>query len=273
MNYRSFSDMNDAIVRNLAKFPHDVDLVVGIPRSGMMPANLLAMYLNKPYTSIEQVCNGVIYANGKRKIDDNWEIRKVLVVDDSVGRGNQMKEAKEALAGFDFCKVFAAIYVRPENADVVDVYCETVESPRLFQWNIFNCKMVEKSMYDIDGVLCADPEIDDDGEQYIEAISNAKPLFVPKYTIDTIITCRLEKYRDITAKWLQEHGITYKRLIMLAMETKEERQKWGKHGDWKAYYYSHSRTKLFVESSLSQAQKIHQITGKPVFCTKTMSFV
>ena len=48
MNYRSFADMNNDLVRNLARFPHDVDLIVGIPRSGMLPANLLALYLNKP---------------------------------------------------------------------------------------------------------------------------------------------------------------------------------------------------------------------------------
>ena len=30
----------------------NVDLVVGIPRSGMLPANLIAMYLNKPFTDI-----------------------------------------------------------------------------------------------------------------------------------------------------------------------------------------------------------------------------
>ena len=40
-HYKSFSDLNSAIIRNLHKFPHDIDIVVGIPRSGMLPANLV----------------------------------------------------------------------------------------------------------------------------------------------------------------------------------------------------------------------------------------
>lgn len=272
MNYRSIADMNDAIVKNLGKFPHDVDLVVGIPRSGMMPANLLAMYLNKPFTSIEQFCNGVIYANGERKID-RGTIRKILVVDDSVGTGSQMRKAKETLKSFSLRKVFAAIYVKPENASVVDIYCEPVDTPRLFEWNIFNCKKVETSMYDMDGVLCVDPNVDDDGEKYIAAITNANPLYIPKYTIDTIITCRLEKYRSITKQWLKKHGVHYKHLIMLDLATKEERRQWAKHGEWKAKHYADSKNGLFIESGVSQAKAIKQLTGKPVFCTKTMSFV
>lgn len=272
MNYRSFADMNEAIVKNLGRFPHDVDLIIGIPRSGMMPANLLAMYLNKPFTSIEQFCCGVIYANGERKID-RGTICKILVVDDSVGTGSQMRKAKEALLGYNISKVFAAIYVKPENAAVVDLYCEAVDTPRLFEWNIFNCKKVEHSMYDMDGVLCVDPEVDDDGERYIAAITNAKPLYVPKYTIDTIITCRLDKYRQITKQWLKKHGVHYNHLITLPLATKEERQQWGKHGEWKAEHYANSKAGLFIESGLSQAKTIKRLTGKPVFCTKTMSFV
>ena len=40
IEYRSIADMNNIIVKNLQKLPHDIDLVVGIPRSGLLPANL-----------------------------------------------------------------------------------------------------------------------------------------------------------------------------------------------------------------------------------------
>jgi len=272
MNYRSIANMNDAIVRNLGRFPHDADLIIGIPRSGMMPANLLAMYLNKPFTSIEQFCNGVIYANGERKID-RGTIRKVLVVDDSICSGNQMRKAKEALQSYNIGKIFAAIYVKPENASVVDIYCEEVDMPRVFQWNIFNSKNAEKSMFCMDGVLCVDPKINDDSEQYIASIVNAKPLYIPKYTIDTIITCRPEKYRAITEKWLKKYDVTYKHLIMLPLNTNEGLQKVEKFGEWKAKHYADSKTILFIESYVSQAMVIKQITDKQVFCTETMKFV
>lgn len=50
MNYRSISDLNQIILKRLYIIPRDIDLVVGIPRSGMFPANLLALYLNRPVT-------------------------------------------------------------------------------------------------------------------------------------------------------------------------------------------------------------------------------
>lgn len=219
INYKSFADMNETIVKNLHKFPHDIDLVIGIPRSGMMPANLIALYLNKPYTSIEQFCNGVIYANGSRLIDIS-DINKVLVIDDSSNTGKELNKAKDLLKDFNITKIFGAIYVTFKQSSVVDVYCEIVEQPRLFQWNVFNTSKVKYSMFDLDGVLCTDPEIDDDGEQYIKQITTAKPLYIPKYTIDNIVTCRLEKYRDLTEKWLKENNVSYNHLTMLDFSTK-----------------------------------------------------
>lgn len=37
MNYRSISDLNQIILKRLYIIPRDIDLVVGIPRSGMFP--------------------------------------------------------------------------------------------------------------------------------------------------------------------------------------------------------------------------------------------
>lgn len=264
--------MNSDILGNLHKFPHDVDLIVGIPRSGMLPANLLALYLNKPFTSVEQYRNGIIYTNGSRLID-RTEIHKILVIDDSVSSGSAMTAAKEQLRDTPAEKVYAAVYVTPKGSRFVDVYCDVVGQPRVFQWNIFNSQRIEKAMFDIDGVLCADPAIDDDGEQYIREITNAKPLYIPKYTIDTIVTCRLEKYRAITEKWLQDHGVQYKHLVMLDLPTKADRLRWGRHGQWKGEVYAESDDILFYESSIRQAKKIKQASCKPVFCIETMDFV
>lgn len=272
MNYKSFNDLNDCILKNLYKFPHDADLIVGIPRSGMLPANLLALYLNKPYTSIEQFQNGVIYANGYRNID-NKNIKKIIIIDDSINTGLQMNKAKEQLKNHQVEKIFSAVYASSQSINKVNIYCEIVSQPRMFQWNIFNHGFIENSMFDIDGVLCSDPKVDDDGELYINEITNAKPLYIPKYTIDTIITCRLEKYRDITEKWLKDNGVKYKKLIMLPFKTKAERVAWGKHGIWKGEKFRDSNTNIFYESSLLQARQIKSITNKDVFCIETMSFI
>ena len=47
MNYRNIADLNNTILQRLHIIPRDFDLIVGVPRSGMLPANLLALYLNK----------------------------------------------------------------------------------------------------------------------------------------------------------------------------------------------------------------------------------
>lgn len=272
MNYRSFADMNRAIVKNLHRFPHDMDLVVGVPRSGMMPANMLAVYMNKPFTSVEQLAGGVIYANGSRLID-RAEIKKILVVDDTVASGKEMNRCRELLSNVSVEKVYAAVYVTKKTRSIVDVYCETVNPPRLFEWNVFNTARVQQAMFDLDGVLCNDPAADDDGELYLNEITNAKPLYVPKYTIDTIVTCRLEKYRAVTERWLADNNVKYNRLVMLDLPSKKARLRWGKHGQWKGGIYAGSQDSLFYESSLSQAVAIRNESLKPVFCTETMEFV
>ena len=87
MHYRSISDMNDAIVRGLHRLPRDIDLVVGVPRSGILAATLVSLSANIPMTDLDSFLTGRIYTSGvtkrraalDRKVS---EMRKVLVIDD-----------------------------------------------------------------------------------------------------------------------------------------------------------------------------------------------
>ena len=60
---------------------------------------------------------------------------------------------------------------------------------------------------------------------------------------------------------------------MLNMNSKEERQKWGKHGVYKGEIYRDGDYQLFVESSLQEAKDIYKTSHKPVFCTETMEMI
>ncbi|WP_202107748.1 CBS domain-containing protein [Succinivibrio dextrinosolvens] len=64
INYKSFYDLSMDISRNLYKFDSDVDLIVGIPRSGMYPALILSSYYNIPVASINEFMNGIIPSMG-----------------------------------------------------------------------------------------------------------------------------------------------------------------------------------------------------------------
>lgn len=275
--YRSINDLNKDIVDNLYKFPHDIDLVVGIPRSGMLPANLLALYLNKPYTDIDSFVAGRVYSSGERRKDiEPQPFRNVLIVDDSISQGTALRKAKEKLEGIKdkYQLTYAAIIATTEGAKKVDIYCEIIDDNRFFQWNMFHSNLIMNiSCFDIDGVLCLDPPEDDDGPKYTSYISHATPYIIPTVKIDTLVSCRLEKYRDITEKWLKDNDVNYNRLVMLPFKTKAERVAWGRHGEYKGKVYRKSKDVLFVESSLKQAVEIARISGKQVFCTENMEMV
>lgn len=279
MYYRNITDLNQIILKRLNIIPRDFDLIVGIPRSGMMPANLLAFYLNKPYTDIHSFLNGHIYKAGARgQFFDIKDFKKVLVVDDSIASGSAMIKAKESLKELtsDFDISYCAIYVIPGKEKMVDYFFEVVPLPRYFQWNILNHSVLEKACFDIDGVLCIDPTEDqnDDGPKYIDFILNAPPLFIPGCKIGTIVTSRLEKYRKETETWLINNNIKYKDLVMLDLPDKKARQKANNHAAHKAKTYKSSNDYvLFVESSINQAIEINKITKKPVFCTENFEMI
>lgn len=278
MYYRNIKDLNEIILKRLSIIPRDFDLIVGVPRSGMLPANLLALYLNKPYTDIDSFINGHIYKAGARsQFFDETDYKKVLVVDDSINSGAAMDECREKLKHLEekFDLEYCAIYSIPGKEKVVDYYFENVPKPRYFQWNIFNHTSLKDACFDIDGVLCLDPtkEQNDDGEKYIDFILNAPPLFIPGAKIGTIVTSRLEKYRKETEIWLEKYNIKYDDLIMLDLPNKEARQRLNNHGSHKAKAYMSKPYKLFIESELNQAVEINRISKKPVLCTANFEMI
>lgn len=278
MNYRTISDLNQVILKRLSILPRDIDLIVGIPRSGMFPANLLALYLNRPVTDLGSFINGHIYKAGERgQFIDIKQIKKVLIVDDSIASGSAMLKCKEEVKLLEktFDIKYGVIYAVPGKEHLVDYVFDFVPLPRYFQWNILNHSFLQKACVDIDGVLCVDPtpEQNDDGERYIDFLLHAQPLYIPGVKIKTLVTSRLEKYRKETETWLKNNNVKYNKLVMLDLPNKEARQKANCHAFHKAKEYKDSSYVLFIESSLSQALEINQITHKPVLCTENFEMI
>ena len=124
-------------------------------------------------------------------------------------------------------KVFyAAIYVTEQAKQLVDFYFDECPLPRVFEWNIMDHIVLSNACVDMDGVLCRNPtpEENDDGEKYVKFIQTAKPLFIPQHKIKAIVTCRLEKYRELTEQWLKAHGVKYDKLYMMSYKTAAERR-------------------------------------------------
>lgn len=273
ITFKKFTDLGEIIRKNVSKLPADIDLIVGIPRSGIIPAYMLALFMNKRVCSLQEFTLGLIPQNGERNIS-NTEIKNVLIVDDSVNTGNALIKAKEELSKIDISKYniqYLAIFATEDSQDKVDYFFEITKLPRLFQWNYLNSYIAKKCCYDMDGVLCVDPtnEENDDGERYKEFCLNAKPLFIPRYKIHSIVTSRIEKWRKETEIWLEKHGIEYENLYMLD-STAEERRSKKLNAPFKAKIYKKlSDCTVFVESSQKQAKQIFEETGKTVISVET----
>lgn len=270
MNFRSINDLNKLIRAKLPYIPQ-VDAIIGIPRSGMIPASLIALYLGKPLYTVDQFYQGG-YINFTERIKSNKPsiIKRVLVIDDSCNTGNCLRQVRDVLLKWSRSIeiLYAAVYVTEQASKMVDFYFEICPLPRVFEWNIMDHIILSNSCVDMDGVLCIDPtrEQNDDGEGYLEFIRTAKPLFIPQHKIKAIVTSRLEKYRKPTEQWLTDHNVKYDTLYMMDYKTAEERRKANKYGQYKAELYNATKATLFIESSKVQAEYIHDSTCKPVYC-------
>ncbi len=282
MKYRSLADMSALITGNLHRVPADVDLVVGIPRSGILPAITIALMLNLRYADLDRFLDGRLAGAGSTKrhaglISGIAEARHVLVIDDSLNRGNAMREARVRLRHLEgeVRFTFAAAYVVPDGESEVDIAFEILSLPRIFEWNFIHHVYLEHACVDIDGVLCLDPRADenDDGAAYLRFLASATPLYRPTRRIGCLVTSRLEKYRPETEAWLARHGVEYDRLVMLDLPSAEERRRRGLHGTFKGQVYRDSKAMLFIESEYAQAVEIARISGKPVLAIEGQQIV
>ena len=281
MNFVTVAELNKDIVRNLHHIPRDIDLIVGIPRSGMLVATLIALYLNKPLADLDSFIAGKFQSVGRTKNTDKCvtkyeEIRKLLVVEDSCNSGNSVREACKKM---EACNqkieyLILAAYISHSTKSLVDVYFRVFPDQRFFAFNFIHYKrFMEEACVYIDGVLCIDPSPseNDDGEKYREFIRNAKPKYIPTTEIGWLVTSRLEKYREDTEYWLRKNNIKYGKLYMMNLNSAEERRKLGNHAKFKAEIFGKlHNARWFLESEPMQAEEIRKLTGKEVFCVDEM---
>ncbi len=277
MHYITLNDLNQTIRKNLYKIPHDIDFVIGVPRSGMLVATIISEFINVPLIDINSFVNGQKPSGGNRlTLLNRSETGKVLVVDDTCYSGASMKNAREKLKDFDYNFIYCCAYLEGKGESEVDIYLDDVRKYTvgsqipivLYEWNLMHHYpfISQRCLYDIDGVLCVDPCDERNTEEYEKYIENAVPLYVPSVPIGGFITYRLEKYREVTEKWLKDNGVRYTHLVMFQAKDWNERNQSGiSPSMFKGMIYKNSQAfLLFIESDDRQAQEIHQISGKPV---------
>jgi len=268
MTYVSYAQLAKDVIAFSSSLPY-YDCIAGVPRSGMPAASMLALHRNAMLTDTDSLTAGRFYLGGQRCPDA--PAFKVLVLDDSVLAGKQIRLVKDKLRDVGIKIEYACMYMKPRSEEHVDHYYKLLPLPRIFEWNVFHGYWMQFACLDIDGVLCRDPsrEENDDCVRYHRFLTTVNPRIVPSVQVHTLVTSRLEKYRQETVAWLAKHGISYKRLIMHPAPTAVARRQAGDHAKRKAHAYHPTHYKLFVESSQRQSLEINRLTKKPVLCTDT----
>lgn len=278
MRYIRLQDFCNTIRKNIHKLPHDVDAVIGVPRSGMIAASIVSEYLNIPLGDV----NTLVFSGGDRmKLFEAKPIKKVLVIDDTTFSGKSMRETKEKLKskdGYEF--IYCVVYLEGDKGEKeIDFYLEDMrhedkgwDNICLYEWNLFNHypHVMAKLMWDLDGVFCVNPTQDSNEEEYIEFIKNATPLFTPKVKINKIVTYRCVKYYEQTKDWLNKNGIHFNFIAMVNAQNYIERNQVApSSAQFKAEIYKNDDAQLFIESEENQAKEIAELSGKPCLCVST----
>jgi len=269
--YITTAKLMDDCKRLASMLPPDTSRIIGVARSGLCAASMVAMLLHRPLSIVRQSLGDVVDGGNGWRLHDHAEQRgTVVVIDDTVMTGNSFKAVLPIVRAAYPDALSAAVYVNPAAKLKPDLWVRDLPWPHALEWNIYQSVLTPSMAFDFDGVLCHDcPPLDDyDGEPYLRFLDEAKPLYhVRKVEIPLIVTARLEKYRPQTLAWLARHGMTVKRLVMGPWASHKERAK----ADVAAYKAEHYRAFLqrkhkikppmFVESDARQAKRIAELSG------------
>ena len=272
MHYRTVADLNNDILEWSRRLPDEIDLVVGIPRSGLLVANLLALAMNVPFTDVEGLVAGRLLSGGDRLGRNNLlsqddRVLRILVVDDSVWSGGQMARARTRIAEAHLRHhiAYGAVYVVPDGACLVDTYHSKVPVPRAFEWNILHHPALAKSCVSLEGTILPATQ-----SQPTDAVRlrRVRPQFRPTQNIGCLVALQPEASRPALTAWLGEHGIRHDTLALITPPTVSGRSEDDVLREKTALYRS-SRAWIYIEASGGAAARLARSARRPVYCFET----
>ena len=225
-------------------FPESYDLVIGVPRSGMLVASIVATKLGRPLTTPDLFAEGRWWSSRLLEPTASTDIRSVLLVDDSVDRGSSIEAAMKVIelkARSLRVTTAALIAHRPNATDLVDLHHRIIPHPAIFEWNLMHAKVMSRLSASLEGVL------DRSGR-------------VPVYSIDLVLAAGNEGACARTEAFLKERGVLYDELIMRAGREKSELLRL-------------APSDLHLEGPIAEARKIFSSTGIPTICMDEMQLV
>jgi orotate phosphoribosyltransferase len=260
----------------ISKLPPNTSRIIGVSRSGLLPASLIAMTLHLPLLIVRQSRGDMIDGgNGWRLTGNTGGDGPAVVIDDTVMTGNSFKHVMPIVWKEFPNAISAAVYVNPAARIFPNITGRSLPHPHLLEWNLFNSVFSNHFAVDFDGILCNDchPHDDDDGERYRRFLESTPLKYAARRVkIPLIVTARLEKYRTETMAWLDRHGIRADKIIMGPWQDNRERAR-ANIGEWKGKHFiefmhrrHHVKPPMFIESEERQAREIARVSGGVVVC-------
>ena len=80
------------------KLPKDFDIIVGVPRSGLIIASIIATKMGKPLKTPDDFIRGIVWFSSDAKAP---KINKVLLIEDSVSQARALNNAYGLLKNYD----------------------------------------------------------------------------------------------------------------------------------------------------------------------------
>jgi|GEM_PF-5709596 len=225
------------------------DLVVGVPRSGLLAGFFASLATGCPLTDPAGLRAGVILFPRQKIITISDKRLRVLVIDDSINSGSSIKEAREQLADLEhkYEFVFCAAY-GDRNSPHANMILEHVPSPRFYEWNILHHDLLAAVTVDIDEVV-------------LGAAGHAQPprLFrVPTKRIGYGLTSLPEEEHANLRITLEEQGVNIGWIIGVNCERNADLAR------AKAEIYMRLPSFLYLVRSSSEAKVAAASSGKAV---------
>ncbi len=160
VSWKDIERWSKNIVKEVMKSGYEPELVIGLARGGLVPARLIADYLNiKDLYAVKTEHWGLTATpDGKAKLAQGLQIsidgKRVLVVDDITDTGQSLKLAVDHIKGHNPSEIRSATLLHITHSKYVpDYYSDEVPEDKwtwfIFPWNVYEDmrNLIPKTLY------------------------------------------------------------------------------------------------------------------------------
>ncbi|ADD08645.1 phosphoribosyltransferase [Candidatus Aciduliprofundum boonei] len=160
VSWKDIERWSKNIVKEVMKSGYEPEIVIGLARGGLVPARLIADYLNiKDLYAVKTEHWGLTATpDGKAKLAQGLQIsidgKRVLVVDDITDTGQSLKLAVDHIKGHNPSEIRSATLLHITHSKYVpDYYSDEVPEDKwtwfIFPWNVYEDmrNLIPKTLY------------------------------------------------------------------------------------------------------------------------------